>query len=232
MTAVRAVAVVVPAHDEQDLVLDCLDAIAVARVRLAAVSPHVVVSVVVALDACRDDTAVRIAGRPGVDRVDVDARCVGTARAVGTVHALAGLGSPLEQIWTAHTDADSCVPPGWLVAMVDAADGGSDVVVGTVVPDAQLSPPVRAAWTALHLPGEDHAFVHGANLGVRASTLVAVGGWRPLVTGEDVDLVTRLRATPGVAVRSTATMPVVTSSRADARAPAGFSSFLRDLTVA
>ena len=232
MTAVRAVAVVVPAHDEQDLVLGCLDAIATARDRLTARAPHVVVSVVVVLDACGDDTAARVATRSGVDGVVVDERCVGAARAAGTARAVARLGVPREQLWTAHTDADSQVPAGWLTAMVEAADAGIDALVGTVLPDAALSPPVRAAWSALHPPGEGHPYVHGANLGVRASALAAVGGWRPLATGEDVDLVTRLRARPGLVVRSTATVPVVTSSRADARAPAGFSSFLRALTVA
>ncbi|MHA3703233.1 glycosyltransferase [Jatrophihabitans sp. YIM 134969] len=231
MTGIRAVAVVVPAHDEQDLIGRCLDALALAREALARVAPHVVTTVTVVLDACGDDTAGRVAVHPGVDSVTVAHHCVGAARAAGTVAAVAALDLPLDTIWTAHTDADSVVGPGWLTAMLEAADAGVDAVLGTVVPDAALAAPVRAAWSALHLVVEGHPHVHGANLGVRASTWAAVGGWRPLATGEDVDLAERLRVQPGAVVLSTGVEPVVTSSRAAGRAPAGFSSYLRELNV-
>jgi hypothetical protein len=231
VTDIRAVAVVVPAHDEEERIDDCLTAVAEARAVLARASPHVVTTVTVALDACTDATAERVTSHPDVDIVVLGARCVGAARAVGTERALAALAAPVDRIWTAHTDADSCVGADWLTAMVFEADAGVDAVLGTVLPDDALDPAVRAAWSAMHPVGEGHPHVHGANLGVRASALVAVGGWRPLATGEDVDLAARLRLHRDLVVRSTATSPVVTSSRATGRAPAGFSSYLRALST-
>lgn len=232
MTAVRAVGVVVPAHDEQDLVLRCLDAIAEARRHLAAVRPEVATSVTVVLDTCGDDTARLVASRPDTVALVVAVRCVGAARGAGTRAAVGRFAVPPEAVWTAHTDADSVVPPQWLTAMVTAADSGIDAVLGLVTPDDRISPSTHSAWSALNPPCDDHPYVHGANLGVRAVALAAAGGWAALPTGEDVELAARLRATPGVVVRSLAAHPVVTSSRAVARAPEGFSSYLRELTVA
>ncbi|GAB3825798.1 hypothetical protein [Kribbella italica] len=37
-----------------------------------------------------------------------------------------------------------------------------------------------------------HDHVHGANFGVRGSAFLAVGGYRPIATGEDRDLWFRL----------------------------------------
>jgi hypothetical protein len=232
VSGLRAVAVVVPAHDEQALLPGCLAALATARDRLAASAPHVAVSVTVVLDACTDGSAAVVAAHPGVQVVEVALRCVGAARAAGTAHAVAAAGGRADRMWTAHSDADSQVPEGWLQAMVDAADAGADALLGTVVPDDALTPAGHRRWRALHPMAEGHPYVHGANLGVRASTLAAVGGWRPLPTGEDVDLAARLQAHPATVVRSTALVPVLTSARRDARAPAGFSGYLQEMTVA
>ncbi|CAN5905598.1 glycosyltransferase [soil metagenome] len=77
-----------------------------------------------------------------------------------------------------------------------------------------------------HAPAHPH--VHGANLGVRADVYLEVGGWRPLVTGEDHDLWDRVRAS-GRPVTSTMEVPVVTSGRRRGRAPAGFADLLTSL---
>lgn len=229
MSGLDALAVVVPTHDEQDRVLPCLDALELARRRLAAVAPGVRTRVVVVLDDCRDHTAALVATRSGVETVVVEARRVGAARRAGTEHVLATDAAPPPRLWTVHTDADSRVPVDWLLAQVHEAGTGADAVLGSVVPDDDLAATVRTAWGERHPAVDGHPHVHGANLGVRASALVAVGGWRPLPTGEDVDLAARLRARPGLVVRSTARPAVVTSSRPDGRAPRGFSSYLRDL---
>jgi len=59
----------------------------------------------------------------------------------------------------------------------------------------------------------------------------AVGGFRPLPTAEDHALVEDLR-TAGVPLLRTTRIPVVTSARARARAPRGFSWLLGTLAGA
>jgi hypothetical protein len=71
--------------------------------------------------------------------------------------------------------------------------------------------------------------VHGANLGIRGDAYLALGGWQPLVTGEDVDLARRAALSGHLRVSRTASIPVVTSVRRVGRAPRGFSSYLRAL---
>ena len=75
---IAAVAVVVPARDEEELLPGCLDAITAAAQRI-----EVPVSVVVTLDRCRDGTADVVAARPDVTAVECDAGVVGMARAAG-----------------------------------------------------------------------------------------------------------------------------------------------------
>jgi hypothetical protein len=62
--------------------------------------------------------------------------------------------------------------------------------------------------------------VHGASLGVRGSTYVAIGGFHELPAHEDLDLVDRLVATGVVPVRD-AGVPVLTSARHDSRVAEG-----------
>ena len=124
---VQQVAVVVPARNEQQLLPGCLAALTVAAERVA-----VPVSVVVVLDRCTDGTADLLAGRPGVRSVESVAGCVGAARATGAAQALADSGALPGRTWLACTDADSQVPPSWLVHQLDLADHGADLVLGTV----------------------------------------------------------------------------------------------------
>jgi cellulose synthase/poly-beta-1,6-N-acetylglucosamine synthase-like glycosyltransferase len=224
---IRHVAVIVPAADEEQRIAACLRALARAAARLTAARPGVTVEVVVVLDGCRDDTAAIVASHPEVRAVVTDARCVGAARALGTA-AATDLPLPPDEIWTAHTDADSEVPGDWLTAMVAAGDAGVDLVLGTVQPSDELPPPTRLAWDDLHRLVDDHPHIHGANLGIRAVALQRLGGWRPLASGEDADLVARAGAA-GIPTRRTGAIPVRTSARADGRAPEGFSSYLRTL---
>ena len=57
---------------------------------------------------------------------------------------------------------------------------------------------------------------------------VAAGGFRPVTTGEEHELWTRLRARGDATVSSTAA-PVLTSGRRIGRAPAGFAGYLNAL---
>jgi glycosyltransferase involved in cell wall biosynthesis len=79
------IGVVIPVHDEEKLLGDCLDA-----VRRAAMDPLLdaePVEIVVVLDACADRSAA-IAIRHKAQIVSLNARCVGAARALGASLAL------------------------------------------------------------------------------------------------------------------------------------------------
>lgn len=219
---IAEIAVVIPAADEESSIGACLQAVHQARAR---VSAFVRTRVVVVLDACSDRTAEVVAADPMTETVHSTARRVGVARALGTAHAVSS--APTHgALWLAHTDADSVVPPNWLAHMLAAAQDGADVVLGTVVPGNEIDARRHRAWDLLHTATDGHPHVHGANLGIRADVLAALGGWRPLATGEDVDLAGRAVAA-GVDVRRTGAIPVLTSARPTGRAPGGFSSYLR-----
>lgn len=222
MTRPRAVAVVIPVHDEDELLGACLDSVALA---VAAV-PHVQVAVVVVLDDCHDDSAV-IAARHRVATLEIDDHNVGAARRAGVESARAGLDAAPDELWIATTDADSTVPPNWLAHQLALAQGGQDVVLGNVRPDfVGLTDEHVAYWHATHAPGVALGNVHGANLGIRADVYDAIGGFAPLPEHEDADLVARAAAA-GALVAATAESTVVTSARFEGRTPGGYAGFLR-----
>lgn len=215
------IGVVVPAHDEQELLPACL-----ASIRVAAGHPHlagVTVHVITVLDTCTDDS-VQVAG----DALTVDVRNVGRARAAGCQLLLArGVH------WLATTDADSIVPPDWLAVQVGLARRGADAVAGTVRVDSWDQQPARvrtAFETTYGTPADGHLHVHGANLGVSAAAYRAVGGFRPLALAEDQALVDALVA-GGHRVAATGAIPVRTSDRVTSRAVGGFADHLRELSA-
>ena len=83
MTRPDAVAVVVPARDEEVLLPACLDAVAAAVDALGTAHPDVPTQVVVVLDACRDGSDRVVRDRDGVVAVTTLAGCVGVARVGG-----------------------------------------------------------------------------------------------------------------------------------------------------
>lgn len=217
---IRHVAVLIPACDEEARIDECLRAVIAARARCPTD-----VSITVVADKCTDDTALIARGFPGVDVLEIDAGNVGIARRAAADHALGGLGIPAASVLLANTDADSIVPKGWLVSQIRHLDGGYDVVIGTVRPDPREYPAERQAeWERTHIKGQPNGHVHGANLGVRASAYLDVGGYRPLPEHEDVDLVGRLKGFRQVASDEA---EVITSARLDGRAPGGYAGYLR-----
>ena len=116
--------------------------------------------------------------------------------------------------------------------MVAEARLGVHLVLGTVTPGPGLAPAVRAEWARRHRFRDGHPHVHGANFGIRGDTYLSLGGWQPLLTGEDVDLAGRAVLAQHVRVSRSALAPVVTSVRRNGRAPRGFSSYLRGLDIA
>ncbi|MEU1296851.1 glycosyltransferase [Streptomyces sp. NPDC005840] len=230
----RALAVLIPAHDEEELLPAAL-----ASVRAAARHPAVRetrVVTVVAADACADAT-VQAALRAGAEVVGLDARNAGRARAAAARRALEILG-PAEQVWLASTDADTTVPADWLAFARARAAEGWDAVVGTVAVahgtagsagalrlhelGYTASRPTRGPW--------HHPHVHGANLAVSARAYLAAGGFPPVRLGEDHGLV-RALALRGHRVLRTADCPVLTSGRLRARARGGFGDHLAALAA-
>lgn len=226
MNDIEAVAVVIPVHDEQERLAECLDSV---QLSLDAVRPSLrQASVHVVLDACTDRSA-SIAARYPFDVRTVTAACVGVARSAGTDAAIvAHAAVPLTRLWTAHTDADSVVPPHWLAHQLELAASGVDIVIGTVRPDfRELSARQVEAWWATHTPGIANGHVHGANLGMRASTLVAAGGYEDLYEHEDVRLVEAARDL-GARVAASDVAWVRTSGRQIGRTLGGYARYLRE----
>jgi len=225
---IRELTVVVPAANEEKLIAACLRSIELAcKAVRRGTGGRVRADVLVVLDCCHDRSAEIVARFADVSAILVDERCVGGVRAVGAEVAIRRA-ARLDELWLANTDADSVVPPDWLTHMLAQAERGADVVLGTVLPGDELSQHARQAWLDKHDLTDGHRHVHGANLGIRASSLAALGGWAPLVTGEDVELVSRATAA-GYALARTGSIPVRSSARVHGRAPQGFSSYLRGL---
>ena len=134
--SIEALVVVVPVHDEAELLDSCLSSLAAAIARAP-----VPCEVRVVLDACTDDSD-EIAARHPFAVVRTDAGAVGAARAQGIASGLTALRElPAERVWIANTDADSTVPAHWITSQLELAASGADLVVGTVRPDfGDLSP--------------------------------------------------------------------------------------------
>lgn len=219
------IGIVVPAHNEEVLLGACLDALLA-----AAAHPSLngeAVDIVVVLDDCSDGSAAVVAQRAGraggtvnvtVTALAVSCRRVGTARATGARHLLAGGAR-----WLAFTDADTRVTPDWLVQQL-ALD--VDVVCGTVAVDDWSAHAAHAAQLQAHFKRtyhdrDGHHHIHGANLGVSAAAYRSAGGFEPVDCHEDVLLVAALERSSARFAWSAAPR-VVTSARTDARARGGF----------
>lgn len=235
------VRVVVPARDEERTLGACLNALTVAMDGLETARPELSarVRVVLVLDTCRDSSS-RIARRaavldPRIHTIERRHGSVGVARRDGARVALeldppvGAAGLDTHTTWIASTDADSTVPVNWLTSQLEFADDGVDLLLGTVAlaPGADTSE-VSAYWLEGYSNLEGHPHIHGANLGVRASTYRAAGEFPALRVHEDVGLVSAVTAAGGT-VRSSARLPVVTSARRIGRTPGGFATFLSDL---
>lgn len=236
---IRHVAVVIPAHNEEQHLERALTAVRHAADRVESEVPDVAVQVVVVLDGCTDRSPAVAA-----DAAEGDPRCVllsanfgsvGKSRQAGVRAALENAGGPAQSgapadpmrgIWLANTDADSCVPGHWLLRQLELAAGGADVVLGTVQPDPHgMHHELLARWHARHASTENHPHVYGANLGVRASSYLAAGGFPGVDFDEDQALVARLRRS-GARIIATDTTRVLTSGRTAGRAPQGFAAYL------
>lgn len=222
---IEGIGVVVPAHNEEALLSACLAAIEDAASQVA-----IACQVVVVLDDCSDGTAAVLTHFSRVARVDIQERNVGMARAEGFRVVIRRLGLSPEVVWLATTDADSRVPRDWLSTQLELAQQGAEAVLGTVVVRdwEGRGEWLRERFAAGYRQVEDHAHIHGANLGLTGSAYLAAGGVPPVAVAEDVGLVLALQ---GRRLVRTSRIPVSTSSRSDSRAHGGFGDFLNYLAT-
>ncbi len=210
------IAVIVPAHNEEAHIGDCLAALNLAsECSLLRSEP---VALIVVADACTDRTGA-IARRLGAALVEGNERNVGMARAAGAEHALAAGAR-----WLAFTDADSLVGRDWLAAQLALQ---CDAVCGTVAVDdwGDYGERMQRHYQRTYTDADGHRHIHGANLGVSAAAYRRAGGFQALASSEDVALVEALRHS-GASIAWSAAPRVVTSSRKTFRAPAGFGATL------
>ncbi|WP_347108445.1 glycosyltransferase [Paenarthrobacter sp. S56] len=233
-TAIRHVAVVVPAHNEEQHLGRALTSLGLAAENLERRCPGLTAGITVVLDSCTDGSAdlaaAFAASHPRFIALSVNLRNTGASRAAGIAAALETCSARPGTVWLANTDADSSVPPGWLVRQVELANAGADAVLGSVEPDpADVDPAVLLRWLELHPFKEDHPHIYGANFGIRTSAYLDTGGFPRVRAHEDRILVERLRRR-GYRLVATDTLRVTTSGRTAARAPQGFAAYLRALS--
>jgi glucosyl-3-phosphoglycerate synthase len=230
--------VVVPAHDEEDLIGGCLRALAAQR----GVEPAAY-EVIVVVDACTDATgalARQAAAMLYPMRMHIcegPGRGAGAARRLGMELASARLHSlGRDDGLIASTDADSTVAPDWLAAQLAAVAAGARAIGGRVelfeTDAALLMPGVlerRAARAAVRHAAtrrgdaeraSEHWQFSGASMSLTAATYVEIGGLDPTVALEDEGLERSLQRF-GVPIDRRLDVRVATSGRLRGRAARG-----------
>jgi Glycosyl transferase family 2 len=238
---INAVAVVVPAHDEQDHIVACLTSL---RVALNEIPADIAAVVTVVLDRCTDRTPERVAAVlgdwPEAEAIPATASQgsgVGALRDFGLRSALGRLADHrTDRIWLLSTDADTTVPADWASHHLRLADAGAHGVAGLaeLADDACLSPNAILRYERLisdGLDGTRHDHVYSANLGCRADAYLAAGGFPTHGPGEDHGLWARLRA-GGYQLEQPTTLRVRTSARLHGRASDGLAGLLHSLHTA
>ncbi len=214
------IGVLIPAHNEEQLLGECLRTVLAAGRHPALAREQVLILVV--LDSCTDGSA-HVARQHDVETLEVSVRNVGQARAAG-----ASLLLERGARWIACTDGDSTVAPDWLVEQL-ALD--ADAVCGTVTPGQwsdEISLEAQIRYQQRYQQREGHRHIHGANLGVSAVAYQMAGGFPPLACHEDVQLIRQLELS-GARIAWSCRPRVTTSTRLNARASGGFADYLRTL---
>ena len=157
---IKAAGVVIPAHNEEDLLPSCLAAIRQA----IRVLPQIPVHLVVVADACTDRTADH-AQQGGAAVLEIQARRVGAARRAGMREVLSRT-RHLDPgaVWLATTDADTLVPPGG-----SASTSATPPLAGT-----RSSAPSRSPTGASTRPG-CHPYFTSSTAPARAPIRTSTG---------------------------------------------------------
>jgi glycosyltransferase involved in cell wall biosynthesis len=229
----QVVGVVVPVHNEEELLGDALNALGESFAALR--NPNTLTHLVLVFDACRDSSmsvarawAKQISPQSSltVRAINCDAHNVGIARNLGCEDVLDYWSEvDLASIWIATTDADSRVPRAWLDAQVRHHNAGVDVWAGRVSVH-ESEPHDREAVSRWQREYDAELKpIHGASLGFNAEKYLLVGGFPALATGEDRALFYSL-VESGARAYFDSSYRVLTSGRRRARAPHGFSEAL------
>lgn len=216
------IGVVIPAHNEEETIMDCLTSIKIAAKQLPT---DIEVAILVVLDSCNDQTELKVQ-HVGVQSISCDFKCVGQARDLGT-RLLIQQGAT----WIACTDADSLVAADWLAQQVAHLKQHRDAMICGVVEIDQwdhLTTQTREQYLAHYQDCMGHHHIHGANLSFEAAAYLAVGGFDAMPCHEDVNLVKKFEA-KGYSIGWSNQVRVTTSSRLVARATEGFAHFLSNL---
>lgn len=236
----RAV-VVVPAHNEEQRITDCVLALAEQTAL-----PSAAYEVLLVLDRCRDRTRERalIAAGPHLRLrvIESSAAGAGGTRRTGMELAcerLLAIGRPRGLI--ASTDADSVVAVDWLSIQLALVDAGARAIGGELELDpveaARLPPQALAGRSEQARvrseqlrgsAGTEHHFFSGASLAVTAEAYRGIGGMPERAALEDECLQQTLESR-GVPILRPRSVRVRTSARTDGRAPRGLA---RDLALA
>lgn len=196
------------------------------------------------LDSCSDGSAGVTADYAAHSRhpVHIATHDGGSANAGMSRHAAMSLGmavlGPAGGILLT-TDADSWPRADWLGATVNGL-ASADLVAGNVLrsdgPQDQAQDRIESYYAHLHLlrrrvdpvAWEAEAMHHhasGANMAMRAEVYAALGGFPPLISGEDAQLADDA-ARAGFRVRRDAASVVHTSARRQGRARGGLATAL------
>ena len=209
--------IIVPAHNEEAYISQCLTA-AHTTGRHAALNSEQGKVIVVADDS--DDQTDSLSSASGAILIETDGRNVGFARAIGA-NATILLGAR----WLAFTDANSIASPNWLA---DHHHCRAVVACRTVNvrnwPTESDAARARFASTYINLDGHRH--VHGANLGMAAIAYQKAGGFPPLLVHEDVAPLKALESI-GASICWSAAPRVSTSAWLQSKTGAGFHATLQ-----
>ena len=235
------VAICIPVRNEQETLPALLAALAVLD------RSNIDLAVFFLLDSCTDASEDllkaqasnfphRLTTSRAVSHGDANAgRARRSAMELGLIHSRSAPNGIL-----LSTDADSQPSPNWAHAALHGL-GLADVVAGRLIRTAAESDPaqgrVERYLDRLHavrrtidpVPWDTGAGSHfsgGANLGFRRCTYEALGGFKPVPSGEDAMLLDDA-SRAGFRVRREPSMVVETSSRRNGRAPGGLAAALR-----
>lgn len=243
----RDVVIAVPARDEAARLPACLDAIrlAVDAARsldligtvVVAVAAHCCCAATVEMASTSLATTASGPGRhqlSGVVWVYDHAAQVGEVRTQLVLEALHATGVSPDHAWLFSTDADTRVPPSWIIDGLQLADTtGADLITGMVDLDpAGLDPAVielhdHLIGTGMHPDGtHDHAYA--ANLMIKMDTFLQLGGFPAVDHGEEHALLAAARSA-GCCCLSNSAWRVITSGRTVGRASRGLATVLNDL---
>ncbi len=242
-SAVRSV-VVIPARNEERRIAACLRALSG-----QAGSDF---GVVLVANNCTDRTvqaAGLVADTPGL-RLDIlecilpEGSGVGAARRLGVAHSLA-VWPGVREVLT--TDADCIVADDWIArnrwhlqhdtavcGLVEPMASELSVLDGIDIAPAEMEGRYERLVTDFYrrfMPGPfgldgAHGCAAGASLAMTVAAYSGIGGFADLATGEDRDIVRRLKAA-GYAVRHAGDVRVAASCRLKGRAAGGMAEALR-----